>query len=181
MIYIKKFFLHCVKLLEDNVKIIELPKVTVEKRKKIRHTNLQKNRHAYAQLKNQLVPKEMKLHQFRKWYHPTLSTQEKDILLELGIDPWSYTTFTLSDEHKARLASAEGLDFYVVYDHTDQNLKLYIVTDGCVELLHTLKTYYGNMSNFYKFVYTASGTVSVKTDVYTTSSSFDAKSDLLNF
>lgn len=89
MIYIKKFFLHCVKLLEDNVKIIELPKVTVEKRKKIRHTNLQKNRHAYAQLKNQLVPKEMKLHQFRKWYHPTLSTQEKDILLELGIDPWS--------------------------------------------------------------------------------------------
>ena len=75
--------------MEDNVKIIELPKVTVEKRKKIRHTNLQKNRHAYAQLKNQLVPKEMKLHQFRKWYHPTLSTQEKDILLELGIDPWS--------------------------------------------------------------------------------------------
>ena len=100
---------------------------------------------------------------------------------QLGIDPWTFTTFTLSDEHKARLASAEGLDFYVVYDHTDQNLKLYIVTDDCVELLHTLKTYYGSMSNFYKYSYKLSGTANVKTDIYTTSSSFDAKSDLLNF
>ena len=100
---------------------------------------------------------------------------------QLGIAPWSYTTFTLSDEHKARLASAEGLDFYVVYDHTYQNLKLYIVTDDCVELLHTLKTYYGSMSNFYKHSYKLSGTANVKTDIYTTSSSFDAKSDLLNF
>ena len=41
---------------------------------------------------------------------------------QLGIDPWTFTTFTLTDEHKARLASAEGLDFYVVYDHTNQNL-----------------------------------------------------------
>ena len=35
------------------------------------------------------VPKKMKLSQFRKWYHPTLSTKEKEVLLGLGIDPWS--------------------------------------------------------------------------------------------
>lgn len=63
--------------------------MTVKERKKIRHKNIEKNKHAYAQLKNQLVPKEMKLYQFRRWYHPTLSTKEKDTLLELGIDPWS--------------------------------------------------------------------------------------------
>ena len=63
--------------------------MTVKERKKIRHKNIEKNKHAYAQLKNQLVPKEMKLYRFRRWYHPTLSTKEKDTLLELGIDPWS--------------------------------------------------------------------------------------------
>lgn len=31
----------------------------------------------------------MKLSQFRKWYHPTLSTKEKEVLLGFGIDPWS--------------------------------------------------------------------------------------------
>lgn len=31
----------------------------------------------------------MKLSQFRKWYHPTLSTKEKEVLLGLEIDPWS--------------------------------------------------------------------------------------------
>ncbi len=71
------------------MKIVGLPKVSVEKRKKIRHKNLEKNKHSYAKLKKQLVPKEMKLYQFRKWYHPTLSAKEKDIVLELGLDPWS--------------------------------------------------------------------------------------------
>ena len=31
----------------------------------------------------------MKLSQFRKWYHPTLSIKEKEVLLGLEIDPWS--------------------------------------------------------------------------------------------
>lgn len=89
MIYIKKQYRYFVGLQVNNMKIIELPKRTVKERKKIRHKNIEKNKHAYAQLKNQLVPKEMKLYQFRRWYHPTLSTKEKDALLELGIDPWS--------------------------------------------------------------------------------------------
>lgn len=71
------------------MKLLELPEVSVKERKKYRHENHEKNKHAYAQLRDQLVPKEMKLYQFRKWYHPTLSTKEKDVLLELGIDPWS--------------------------------------------------------------------------------------------
>lgn len=71
------------------MKIIELPGETIEKRKKYRHKNLEKNKHAYAKLREQLVPDKMKLNQFRKWYHPTLSTKEKDILLGLGLDPWS--------------------------------------------------------------------------------------------
>lgn len=71
------------------MKIIELPGETIEKRKKYRYKNLEKNKHAYAKLREQLVPDKMKLSQFRKWYHPTLSTKEKDILLGLGLDPWS--------------------------------------------------------------------------------------------
>ena len=72
MIYIKKLYQHFVGLWVNNMKIIELPKMTVKERKKIRHKNIEKNKHAYVQLKNQLVPKEMKLYQFRRWYHPTL-------------------------------------------------------------------------------------------------------------
>ena len=71
------------------MKIIELPGEMIEKRKKYRHKNLEKNKHAYAKLREQLVPYKMKSSQFRKWYHPTLSTKEKDILLGLGLDPWS--------------------------------------------------------------------------------------------
>lgn len=71
------------------MKIIELLGETIEKRKKYCHKNLEKNKHAYAKLREQLVPDKMKLSQFRKWYHPTLSTKEKDILLGLGFDPWS--------------------------------------------------------------------------------------------
>lgn len=71
------------------MKIIELPGETIKTRKKHRHKNLEKNKHAYAKLREQLVPDKMKLSQFRKWYHPTMSTKEKDILLGLGLDPWS--------------------------------------------------------------------------------------------
>ena len=77
------------------MKIVELPKVSVEKRKKIRHKNLEKNKHSYAQLKKQLVPKEMKLHQFRKWYHPTLSTKEKDTLPNNQFDVFRESIFSI--------------------------------------------------------------------------------------
>ena len=71
------------------MKIIELPGALIKNRKKYRHKNLEKNKHAYVVLRKQLVPKKMKLSQFRKWYHPTLSTKEKEVLLGLEIDPWS--------------------------------------------------------------------------------------------
>lgn len=71
------------------MKIIELPGALIKNRKKYRHKNLEKNKHAYVELRKQLVPKKMKLSQFRKWYHPTLSTKEKEVLLGLEIDPWS--------------------------------------------------------------------------------------------
>lgn len=71
------------------MKIIELPGALIKNRKKYRHKNLEKNKHAYVELRKQLVPKKMKLSQLRKWYHPTLSTKEKEVLLGLEIDPWS--------------------------------------------------------------------------------------------
>lgn len=71
------------------MKIIELSGALIKNRKKYRHKNLEKNKHAYVELRKQLVPKKMKLSQFRKWYHPTLSTKEKEVLLGLEIDPWS--------------------------------------------------------------------------------------------
>lgn len=71
------------------MKIIELQGTLIKRRKEYRHKNLEKNKHAYVELRKQLVPRELKLSQFRKWYHPMLSTKEKDVLLGLGIDPWS--------------------------------------------------------------------------------------------
>lgn len=66
------------------MKIIELPGALIKNRKKYRHKNLEKNKHAYVELRKQLVPKKMKLSQFRKWYHPTLSTKEKRSAIRIG-------------------------------------------------------------------------------------------------
>lgn len=38
------------------MKIIELPGALIENRKKYRHKNLEKNKHAYVELRKQLVP-----------------------------------------------------------------------------------------------------------------------------
>ena len=100
---------------------------------------------------------------------------------QLGKDPWTYTYFALSEEHKERLASEEGLDFWVYYDHTNQKMKLYIITNGVVEELHTLNTYYGSMANFYKINYSLTGTATVNTGIYKVSNTFDPASDLVNF
>jgi hypothetical protein len=43
-----------------------------------------------------------------------------------------------------------------------------------------MKTYFGKMANFYKFVYKLTGTATVNTTTYTVSSEFDPMTDLLN-
>ena len=87
---------------------------------------------------------------------------------QLGVSPWSFTTFTLTEEHKARLASAEGLDFVVKFDKENQTMKLYIYTEYELVELHTLNTYYRSMDNFYKFKYALTGEATVETKVYKT-------------
>ena len=99
---------------------------------------------------------------------------------QLGISPWSYTTFTLSDEHKERLATAEGLDFFVCYNHSNQKLSLYIVTNDEVVKLYEMNTYYGSMANFYKFKYVLNGTATVQTTTYIATGEFDPVVDLIN-
>ena len=71
------------------MEIIKLPSAIEKERKHIRSTNLKKNRNAYNRLKSMMVPNEMKLAQFRKYYHPVLSVSEKEVLINMGIDPWS--------------------------------------------------------------------------------------------
>lgn len=71
------------------MEIIKLPSAVEKERKHMRSTNLKKNKHAYNRLKNMMVPSEMKLAQFRKYYHPVLSSSEKEVLISMGIDPWS--------------------------------------------------------------------------------------------
>lgn len=55
----------------------------------MRSINLKKNKNAYTRLKNMMVPYEMKLAQFRKYYHPVLSVSEKEALINMGMNPWS--------------------------------------------------------------------------------------------
>ncbi len=71
------------------MEIIKLPSAAVKERKDLRRKNLKKNRHAYNELKKLLVPKELPLVKFRKYYHSVLTTEEKEILIEMGLDPWS--------------------------------------------------------------------------------------------
>lgn len=69
--------------------IVKLESEITKEKKKIRSKNIKKNKGSYNKLKEMLVPKEMKLHVFRKYYHPVLSKEEKETLIKLGIDPWS--------------------------------------------------------------------------------------------
>ncbi|MBR4344189.1 MAG: hypothetical protein IKP88_16070 [Lachnospiraceae bacterium] len=71
------------------MEIIKLPSEKTKEIKKLRSKNLKKNKNAYNELKKLLVPKEMKLCEFRKYYHPVLSSKEKEMLIGLGMDPWS--------------------------------------------------------------------------------------------
>ena len=71
------------------MEIIKLPSTVEKERKHMRSNNLKKNRNAYNRLKNMMVPSEMKLAQFRKYYHSVLSSSEKETLINMGIDPWS--------------------------------------------------------------------------------------------
>ncbi len=71
------------------MEIIKLPSAVVKDRKEIRRKNRKNNRNAYNKLKNMMVPSELPLAHFRKYYHSVLSTEEKKILLEMGLDPWS--------------------------------------------------------------------------------------------
>lgn len=71
------------------MEIIKLPTKIRKERKLQRTSNLKKNQNSYSKLKDKMVPKELKLAQFRKFYHPVLSTHEKECLLNMGLDPWS--------------------------------------------------------------------------------------------
>lgn len=71
------------------MEIIKLPSEIRKERKHFRSANRRNNKNAYSRLKNIMVPNEIKLAEFRKYYHPVASTQEKEILLCMGIDPWS--------------------------------------------------------------------------------------------
>lgn len=71
------------------MEIIKLPSVIEKDRKRKRSNSLKKNKNAYRRLKEMMVPNELKLWQFRKYYHPVLSIKEKEIILNMGLDPWS--------------------------------------------------------------------------------------------
>lgn len=71
------------------MEILKLQFQIDRERKEKRSKNLKKNKGAYAKLKQMLVPSKMSLSTFRRYYHPVLTTQEKEDLITLGIDPWS--------------------------------------------------------------------------------------------
>lgn len=71
------------------MEIIKLPSAITKERKSMRATNFKKNKNAYNRLKAIMVPPKMNLGKFRKYYHSVLSKREKEILIDMGIDPWS--------------------------------------------------------------------------------------------
>ena len=71
------------------MEIIKLPSEVKKEQRCIRSSNLKTNKKAYNELKEVMVPLKMKLAQFRKYYHPVLSLKEKEVLIDMGLDPWS--------------------------------------------------------------------------------------------
>lgn len=71
------------------MEIISLPSAVAKKRKVERQKMQKQNKHAYRTLKEQLVPSELTLSDFRRYYHSVLSVKEKQVLIGMGIDPWS--------------------------------------------------------------------------------------------
>ena len=71
------------------MEIIKLPSVIEKERKHMRSANLKKNKNAYNKLKGMMVPQELKLSYFRKYYHAVLTRDEKMIIIKMGMDPWS--------------------------------------------------------------------------------------------
>ena len=71
------------------MEIIKLPSAIRKDRKHLRSANRHNNKNAYSRLKSILVPHDMKLAEFRKFYQPFASTQEKEIHIGMGIEPWS--------------------------------------------------------------------------------------------
>lgn len=71
------------------MEIIKLPSVVEKERKHMRSVNLKKNKNAYSKLESMMVPRELKLAQFRKYYHSVLSKTEKEIVIKMGLNPWS--------------------------------------------------------------------------------------------
>ena len=67
---------------------IKLPSAVVKDMKEIRRKNQKRNRNAYNMLKKMMVPSELQLAKFRKYYHSVLTTEEKKILIDMGMDPW---------------------------------------------------------------------------------------------
>lgn len=71
------------------MKIIKLKQGENFDRKKKRSRNLKKNKGSYRKLREFMVPNHIDLSTFRKFYHPVLTVEEKEVLLKLGMDPWS--------------------------------------------------------------------------------------------
>ena len=71
------------------MEIIKLPSAVVKDMKEIRRKNQKRNRNAYNMLKKMMVPSELPLAKFRKYYHSVLTTEEKKILIDMGMNPWS--------------------------------------------------------------------------------------------
>ena len=64
--------------------------ISFEKAKKeIKKLVIGTKRKPYNMLKKMMVPSELPLAKFRKYYHSVLTTEEKKILIDMGMDPWS--------------------------------------------------------------------------------------------
>ena len=89
---------------------------------------------------------------------------------QLGFSPWTEDSpIVLSTEHKARLASEDGLDFVVYYDSENQKTELFIYTSHELVKLHSKNLYHKTMNNFYRITYSLSNaTATVSTNVYKT-------------
>ena len=65
-----------------------------------------------------MVPQELKLSQFRRYYHPVLSMNEKKIIINMGLDPWSVEGLKYVGDcrrYKIKLGDAIG-------KNTEQNI-----------------------------------------------------------
>ena len=104
-----------------------------------------------------MVPSELPLAKFRKYYHSVLTTEEKKILIDMGMDPWSIEglkyadVIDLFDNKQAGAWSQRVYNYDATYKHGSHHSHSNDDNNGCQNSNQICIPFYIQANCFRKF------------------------------